>query len=113
MIEKNNIHPIDATKLYRSETFTDMENGEIRALHPMFADGRNDYARPSRFFASVEVAINGVPQRVGFEIEAATLGEACTNFSIAAEKAAREFLAKLEEQRTTRRIIQPASGRVQ
>jgi len=37
---------MDATELYREDTFTDRKVGTIRRLTPVTADGSDDAARP-------------------------------------------------------------------
>lgn len=102
------IHPIEFANLYRVEQYSDLENGDITVMTPM-----DPNVRP-RFFSAVTVEVNGHAFPVKFEIEAASLLDACNGFSAAATKASGEFIEKVKEHERTRpRILAPGSARPQ
>lgn len=104
--------PIDRHSLYRVETFTDHAVGDIRMTIPVtFGDPLgapvDDPSRPLRFFSSMVATINGMPNTVAFEIEAATLSEAIEKMPAAAERAGREFIKQVQAARASRPVIIP------
>jgi hypothetical protein len=90
---------MDATQVYREETFTDRKVGTIRRLMPVTADGGVDTTRPVIFVGQAQVMtpMGAVP--ISFELEAATLDAAVEKFGVAAEQAVRETMRELQELR--------------
>ena len=90
---------MDATQVYREETFTDRKVGTIRKLTPVSADGGNDAARPVIFVGQAQVMtpMGAVP--ISFELEAATLNAAIEKFGEAAEQAVQQTMRELQELR--------------
>ena len=83
---------MDATQVYREETFTDRKVGTIRRLMPVTADGGVDTTRPVIFVGQAQVMtpMGAVP--ISFELEAAhvagascpwkVLGAGCIAYSL-------------------------------
>ncbi len=90
---------MDATQIYREETFTDRKVGTIRRLTPVTADGVVDAARPVIYVGQAQVMtpMGAVP--ISFELEAATLNVAMEKFGAAAEQAVQQTMRELQEMR--------------
>ena len=90
---------MDATQVYREETFTDRKVGTIRRLMPVTADGGVDTTRPVIFVGQAQVMtpMGAVP--ISFELDAASLDVAVEKFGAAAEQAVRETMRELQEMR--------------
>lgn len=90
---------MDATELYREDTFTDRKVGTIRRLTPVTADGADDAARPVLYVGQAQVMtpMGAVP--LSFELEAASLGVAVEKFGAAAETAVQQAMRELQEMR--------------
>jgi hypothetical protein len=104
---------MDATQVYREETFTDRKVGTIRRLTPVSADGEVDAARPLLFVGQAQVMtpMGAVP--ISFELEAATLNAAIEKFGEAAEQAVQQTMRELQELRreqATSLVIPDAAG---
>ncbi len=90
---------MDATQIYREETFTDRKVGTIRRLTPVTPDGSVDAARPVLFVGQAQVMtpMGAVP--ISFELDAATLNAAIDKFGAAAEQAVHQTMRELQEMR--------------
>lgn len=90
---------MDATQIYREETFTDRKVGTIRRLTPVTADGSTDSARAVKFVGQAQVMtpMGAVP--ISFELDAATLNVAIEKFGAAAEEAVHQTMRELQEMR--------------
>ena len=90
---------MDATQLYREETFTDRKVGTIRRLTPVTADGSVDTARPVLYVGQAQVMtpMGAVP--ISFELEGAYLDAAIGQFGAAAEQAVQQTMRELQELR--------------
>jgi hypothetical protein len=90
---------MDATQIYREETFTDRRVGTIRRLTPVVADGSADPARAVLFVGQAQVMtpMGAVP--ISFELEASTLDAAIAKFGDAAEQAVQQTVRELQEMR--------------
>ena len=90
---------MDATQIYREETFTDRRVGTIRRLTPVTADGSADSTRPAIFVGQAQVMtpMGAVP--ISFELDASTLNAAIEKFGIAAEQAVQQTMRELQELR--------------
>jgi len=99
-------------RLYREESYTDLQTGTIRRLIPVTADGLPDPSRPELFMGRVTVMTPVGSLPVSFEIEAATLKEAVEKYGVAAEKALRETLEELRrlQQEQASSIVIPKGG---
>jgi hypothetical protein len=90
---------MDATQVYREETFTDRKVGTIRRLTPVTADGGADASRPVMFVGQAQVMtpMGAVP--ISFELDAATLDAAVEKFGATAEQAVQQTMRELQEMR--------------
>jgi hypothetical protein len=90
---------MDATQLYREETFTDRRVGTIRRLSPVTADGSPDAARAVIFVGQAQVMtpMGAVP--ISFELDSPTLDGAIAKFGEAAEQAVQQTMQELQEMR--------------
>ncbi|MEP6885371.1 MAG: hypothetical protein ABJC66_11530 [Gammaproteobacteria bacterium] len=88
---------MDATQIYREETFTDRKVGTIRRLTPVVADGSTDASRPVLFVGQAQVMtpMGAVP--ISFELDADTLNVAIEKFGAAAEQAVHQTMRELQE----------------
>src|SRR6202166_5230908 len=104
---------MDATQIYREETFTDRRVGTIRRLTPVTADGAEDPARPVIFVGQAQVMtpMGAVP--ISFELDAATLSAAIEKFGAAAESAVQQTMRELQEirrEQASSLVIPTAAG---
>ncbi len=90
---------MDATQLYREETFTDRRVGTIRRLTPVAADGTADATRPVLFVGQAQVMtpMGAVP--ISFELDSPMLAGAIAKFGEAAELAVQQTMRELQELR--------------
>ena len=88
---------MDATQIYREETFTDRRVGTIRRLTPVTMDGATDAARPIIFVGQAQVMtpMGAVP--ISFELDSPTLDGAIAKFGEAAEQAVQQTMRELQE----------------
>jgi hypothetical protein len=88
---------MDATQIYREETFTDRRVGTIRRLTPVILDGTPDAARPVIFVGQAQVMtpMGAVP--ISFELDSPTLDGAIAKFGDAAEQAVQQTMRELQE----------------
>ncbi len=90
---------MDATTIYREDTFTDRKVGTIRRLTPVTADGSTDATRPVIFLGQAQIMTPMGAMPISFDLEAATLDAAIAKFGDAAELAVRETMRELQELR--------------
>src|ERR1700719_2867819 len=90
---------MDATQIYREETFTDRRVGTIRRLTPVTVDGTADATRPVIFVGQAQVMtpMGAVP--ISFELDSSTLDGAIAKFGDAAEQAVQQTMRELQEMR--------------
>jgi hypothetical protein len=90
---------MDASQIYREETFTDRRVGTIRRLTPVTADGADDSGRPVLYVGQAQVMtpMGAVP--ISFELDGATLSAAIAKFGEAAEQAVQQTVRELQELR--------------
>jgi hypothetical protein len=90
---------MEATQIYREETFTDRRVGTIRRLTPVTVDGAPDAARPVIFVGQAQVMtpMGAVP--ISFELDSPTLSDAIAKFGEAAEQAVQQTMRELQEMR--------------
>ena len=88
---------MDASQIYREETFTDRRVGTIRRLTPVTVDGTPDAARPVVFVGQAQVMtpMGAVP--ISFELDSPTLDGAVAKFGDAAEQAVQQTMRELQE----------------
>jgi hypothetical protein len=104
---------MDATQIYREDTFTDRKVGTIRRLTPVAADGTEDSARPVIFVGQAQVMtpMGAVP--ISFDLEAVTLTAAIEKFGAAAESAVQQTMRELQEirrEQASSLVIPDAAG---
>lgn len=100
---------LDASNLYREETYTDLKGGTIRKLVPVTLDGSPDPSRPPLFSASTQVMTPGGILPLSGEIpEAADLPAAVAGFGPAIRQALadlREEMAALQRERASQIVV--------
>jgi hypothetical protein len=103
---------MDASSLYREETFTDNTVGTLRRLTPVTADGDVDPSRPVQFVGTTQVLTTAGPLPLSFEIEAQTLTEAAAAFGDAARAAFEQTMEELREMQRQQAssIVVPKGG---
>jgi hypothetical protein len=90
---------MDATSLYREDTYTDRRIGTIRVLTPVTPDGSTDLGRPLLYVGETQLLTTGGLLPLVFEIEARTLSEAIDKFSQGAEAAIERTRREIEQLR--------------
>jgi hypothetical protein len=103
---------LDATQLYREDTFTDRKAGTLRRLTPIKSDGSDDPSRPVLFSGQTQLLTPmGVLPR-GFELDASTNEDACAKFPDAVKVAIEQAIEEAREMRREQasRIVVPESG---
>lgn len=103
----NHIEPIDGTNLWRMDTFTDMQHGDLQVLTPVSDSNVRDMKRASRFFSTCNVMFRGRVVPCRFEVEGPTLAGALKNFSGAASRAGEKMIADMESQVARQSILAP------
>ncbi|MGA2187803.1 MAG: hypothetical protein ABSH33_04695 [Steroidobacteraceae bacterium] len=90
---------MDATQLYREETFTDRRVGTIRRLTPVLPDGSPDAARALLFVGQAQVMtpMGAIP--ISFDLDSPTLDGAIAKFGDAAEQAVQQTMREIQELR--------------
>ena len=103
---------MDASNLYREETFTDNKVGTLRRIVPVTEDGEVDSSRPVQFIGSTQVLTAAGPLPLSFEIEGETLGQAAANFGDAAKQAFENTMEELKElqRQQASQIVVPKGG---
>jgi hypothetical protein len=103
---------MDATSLFREDSFTDRRVGTIRRLTPVKADGSVDSARVEVFIGQAQLLtpMGAIP--LNFEIPAKSLEEATQKFSAAAQDAVQRTMQELQELRREQAssIVIPEGG---
>jgi hypothetical protein len=103
---------LDSTQLYREEIFTDRKAGTLRRLVPVLADGSPDDARPVLYSGQTQLLTPAGVLPLSFEVEAASLEEACNKFSDAVKIAIEQAIEEAREMRreAASRIVVPEGG---
>jgi len=103
---------LDATQLYREEIFTDRKAGTLRRLMPVLADGSADSARPVLYSGQTQLLTPAGVLPLAFELEAASLEEACSKFPDAVKIAIEQAIEEAREMRreAASRIVVPETG---
>jgi hypothetical protein len=103
---------MDASNLYREETFTDNKVGTLRRITPVTAEGEVDDSRPVQFVGSTQVMTSAGPLPLSFEIEADSLSEAAAGFGDGAKQAFERTMEELKEMQRQQasQIVVPGSG---
>ena len=103
---------MDAAGVYREEVYTDRKVGTIRSLTPVKSDGAPDPAREPVFVGEAQILtpMGAIP--VTFEIDAATLDAAVTQYPAAAKQAVERTVKEIQELRrqAASSIVIPQGG---
>ena len=110
--ETSNEIRMDASNLYREETFTDNKVGTLRRITPVNADGEADTSRNVQFVGSTQVLTAAGPLPLSFEIEAETLTEAAEAFGDDAKASLEQTMEELKEMQLQQasQIVVPKGG---
>jgi hypothetical protein len=90
---------MDATTMYREDTYTDRRIGTIRVLTPVTRDGTTDLGRPILYVGETQLLTTGGLLPLVFEIDATSLGDAVEKFSQGAEMAIERTRHEIEQMR--------------
>ena len=103
---------MDANDLYREDIYSDRKVGTIRVLTPVKSDGTTDPARPVSYVGQAQIMTPAGALPLSFEIDAATLAEACERFAAGAKVAFEETMQELQEMRRqlASSIVVPDAG---
>lgn len=114
MADRPNLPDIsmDASALYREESFTDRRVGSIQRLSPVTADGSDDTARSVIYIGQTQLMTPGGALPLSFEINATSLADAVAQFGSQAEAALEDTMKRLEELRreSASSLIVPGGG---
>jgi hypothetical protein len=103
---------LDISQLYREEIFTDRKAGTLRRLVPVKSDGTEDSARPVLYSGQTQLLTPAGVLPLAFELEAASLEEACNKFPDAVKVAIEQAIEEAREMRreAASRIVVPDAG---
>ena len=90
---------MDATSLYREDTFTDRKIGTIRTLTPVKSDGSADLGRKVLYVGETQLLTAAGVLPLVFEIDAVSLADAVDKFAAGAEEAVERTRRELDELR--------------
>lgn len=103
---------MDAAGVYREDVYTDRKVGTIRCLTPVKSDGAPDPGRKPVYVGEAQILtpMGAIP--VTFEIEAATLDAAVTQYPTAAKQAVERTVKEIQELRrqAASSIVIPQGG---
>ena len=110
--ETSNEINMDASNLYREETFTDNKVGTLRRITPVTSEGETDSGRAVQFVGSTQVMTSAGPLPLSFEIEADSLSEAADGFGAGAKQAFEKTMEELKEMQRQQasQIVVPGAG---
>ena len=100
---------IDGENLWKEESITDLNVGNIRKLTPIKLDGTEDESRTASYSATTNIMTPGGALPISGEIEATTLAEAVENFPAAiniAVKKLQEDMIKMQQEQANK-IVTP------
>lgn len=103
---------LDATNLYREDTFSDRRAGIIRRLSPVKPDGEDDPSRSVVFEGQTSILTGAGSLPINFELQAESLNEALEKFPQAAREEIERTLEELRElqRKSSSSIVTPGSG---
>ena len=103
---------MDPASVYREDVYTDRKVGTIRCLTPVKSDGSPDAGREAVYVGEAQILtpMGAIP--VTFEIDAATLDAAVTQYPSAAKQAVERTVKEIQEMRrqAASSIVIPQSG---
>jgi hypothetical protein len=110
--EETLIPEMDATDLYREDTYTDHKVGTIRVMTPVTAEGDADPGRAVLYTGQTQLLTPMGALPINFDIEAGSLAEATGRFAAAANEAVEKAMKELQELRreAASSIIVPEGG---
>jgi hypothetical protein len=102
----------DTANLYREEVFTDRTAGTIRRLVPVQVNGDPDPSRAVLYSGQTQLLTPGGVLPLGFEMEAASLEDAISQFPVAVRHALEQAIEEAREMRreASSRIVVPDAG---
>ena len=103
---------MDAAAVYREDVYTDRKVGTIRCLTPVKSDGSPDAGRKALYMGEAQILTPMGALPVTFEIEAASLAEAITQYAAAAKVGVERTVKELQDMRrqASPGIVIPQSG---
>ena len=103
---------LDATQLYREEIFTDRKAGTLASPGARDRDGTTDASRPVLYSGQTQLLTPAGVLPLGFELEAASLEDACNKFPDAVKVAIEQAIEEAREMRreAASRIVVPDAG---
>jgi hypothetical protein len=103
---------MDASQVYREDTFTDRRVGTIRRMTPVTASGDPDASRPVLYVGQAQIMTPMGALPLSFDIEAADLAAAIEKFGPAAELAVQQTMRELQEMRreSASSLVIPEAG---
>jgi hypothetical protein len=103
---------LDPNDLYREEIFTDRKAGTLRRLVPVKSDGTDDAARKILYSGQTQLLTPAGVLPLSFELEAASLEDACHKFPDAVKVAIEQAIEEAREMRreAASRIVVPEAG---
>ncbi|MEK7230699.1 MAG: hypothetical protein AAB115_01625 [Pseudomonadota bacterium] len=103
---------MDAAGVYREDVYTDRKVGTVRSLTPVKSDGSPDPTRKPVYVGEAQILtpMGAIP--VTFEIDAATLDAAVTQYPAAAKQAVERTVKEIQELRrqAASSIVIPQGG---
>lgn len=105
---------MDATNVYREETYTDLKTGSLRKMVPVTADGEIDPTREAIYTAVAQVMTPGGVLPLSGEIPGAkTMTEAMAGFPAAIKQAIanlREEMEAMQRERASQIVVPGRNG---
>ena len=103
---------LDPKDLYREEIFTDRKAGTLRRLVPVKNDGSDDSSRAVLYSGQTQLLTPAGVLPLSFDLEAASIEDACTKFPEAVKVAIEQAIEEAREMRreAASRIVVPGTG---
>lgn len=103
---------MSAAELYREENFTDRKIGHIRRMTPVTSTGEPDDSRATLYVGQAQMMTNMGPMPLTFEIEADSLGDACSKFDAGAKESMDRTIEEAREmqRQSASKIVIPEAG---
>ena len=103
---------LDPKDLYREEIFTDRKAGTLRRLVPVKTDGSEDTSRTVLYSGQTQLLTPAGVLSLSFELEAASIEDACAKFPDAVKVAIEQAIEDAREMRreAASRIVVPGTG---
>jgi hypothetical protein len=103
---------LDPKDLYREEIFTDRKAGTLRRLVPVKTDGSEDTTRAVLYSGQTQLLTPAGVLPLSFELEAASIEDACAKFPDAVKVAIEQAIEEAREMRreAASRIVVPGTG---